>query len=102
MATATVPTEAAAIQEPFKALAMTGPHKGQVVTVVPGAVLNGDTNGEAEPQLTPEEEAMLEFAVEAMRRMAESAKAASASMDLLLEELRDIDRRLHGSDRKSI
>ncbi len=65
-----------ATQEPAEAVIISGPRKGEFITV---------PNGESE--LTPEAEAVLDSLIADAQHMAESARAAAAEADLLLQEL---------------
>jgi hypothetical protein len=56
---------------------ISGPRKGEFIRV-----------DEAGPELTPAEGALLDSLVDDARRMAESARAAAAEAELLLQELR--------------
>jgi hypothetical protein len=68
-------------QEPAEAVIISGPRKGKFITV---------PNGESE--LTPEAEALLGSLVADAQRMAESAQAAAAEADALLQDLRQAGR----------
>ncbi|MBV9864662.1 MAG: hypothetical protein JO316_04885 [Abitibacteriaceae bacterium] len=76
-----------ATEERVEAVIISGPRKGEFINV----------NSQAEPELSAEEEAMLNFVVQAAKRMSESAKALSNSVDLLLHEVCEVNKRLHGS-----
>ncbi len=74
--------------EHVEAIIISGPRKGEFFLV---------PDDEHEPQLTYEEEKALDFLVEAYKNMAQSAVAASTSMDSLLQEVREMNRRLRES-----
>lgn len=61
------------MNETVEAVIISGPRKGEIVRF--------DGNGNSEPQLSPEEEAMLDFAVEKMR-------SAAATATQIAQELR--------------
>jgi hypothetical protein len=61
-----------------EAVIISGARKGEFITVPEG-----------EPELTPEEAAMLDQLVEGAKRLAESAREAAAEADALLAELRE-------------
>ncbi len=73
------------VEERVEAVIISGPRKGELITLANGA----------EPQLTPEEEAALDFAIEAAGRAAESARAAVEAAQKLNRKLDDVHRRLH-------
>jgi hypothetical protein len=70
-------SQATATVEPVEAVIISGPRKGEMI------ILSGE-----EPQITPEEQRLLDFAVEQAAQLAESARAAAAEADGLLQDLR--------------
>lgn len=62
-----------------EAVVISGPRRGQIITVP-----------EARFELTPEEDAMLDAVVDAMKRAAESARALSEEMRGLRDDVRRI------------
>jgi hypothetical protein len=62
----------------MEAVIISGPRKGEFIRI-----------DEDEVELTPAEEALLDTVTESARRLAESARAAAAEADLLLQELRE-------------
>jgi hypothetical protein len=68
-----------------EAVIISGPRKGEII------VLDGD----GELQVSPQVEAALDFCVKAAARAARSSKALRAESDLLLRDLREVNKR-HG------
>ena len=67
------------IQEGEEAIIISGPRKGQIITL-PSSHL----------ELTPEEETMLNFAVDAAKQMAESATRLTERMQALLDDVHEM------------
>ena len=74
------------IEERVEAVIISGPRKGELITLANGA----------EPQLTPAEEAALDFAIEAAGRAAESAVALRVQTQSLGADLKRINKKYDG------
>lgn len=73
-----------ASEERIEAVIISGPRKGEFISIV---------NGEAEPQLSPAEEAMLDFVVEQAKRVAENMRDTRLEAEALLNDLREAGRK---------
>lgn len=71
--------------EMTEAVIISGPRKGEIIVL----------NGNGEPQLSPQEEAALDFCVLAAARAAHSSTALRQELDLFLQDLREVNKR-HG------
>lgn len=75
-----------ATEERIEAVIISGPRKGEFITI---------TNGEVEPDLTPQEEAMLDIVVANAKRLAENLRAARVEAEALVQEMREAREERH-------
>lgn len=88
--------------EVCEVVVISGPRKGEIATIAVEVLPANGKNGHHvndEMELTPEEEAALEVALQAAQQAAERAteraQNVATSMDLLLQELREVNRKLN-------
>lgn len=76
-----------ATEERIEAVIISGPRKGEIISII---------NDETEPQLSPEEEAMLDVIAVNAQQLAENMREARIEAEALLEELREVNKKHYG------